>query len=178
MKYKDLIHKEIPAEDSTSEGEKRLLYALVRELKPDVIVETGTHRGMTTLYLADAVLHNGNGHIYTCDPFPWGQLGNFRKFPELDKLITFRQIKGSDMKVDNIDFLFIDGFHSKQDVLDEVGALFPSLSERAVVVFHDCWYGDKDGVNEAIEELGLETTWLPTKNALRIYSKHEQKPTS
>lgn len=178
MKYKELIHKEIPKEDSTSEGEKRLLYALVRELKPEVIVETGTHRGMTTLYLADAVYHNGKGHIYTCDPFEWGQVGNFRKFPELEKLITFQLIKGSELKVDNIDFLFIDGFHGKQDVIDEVNALFPRLSKRAIVIFHDCWYGNTDEINEAVEELGLKTIWLPTKNAIRIYSKHEEKPTS
>lgn len=174
------INSEIPSPNSASVGEKQLLHWLIREMKPRTIVETGTHRGLATLYMAEAVRQNGFGHITTYDPNDWGQPGNFRKFPELSPLITYKADKGIDMAEKNIDFAFIDGFHGFKDVYDEIKVLLPRLSEQAVVVFHDCWYeeaGVKNGcdVNGAVEAAGLETIWLPTTNAIRIYSKHPEK---
>lgn len=174
------IIAEVPKDDSTSHGEKMLLHWLIRELKPEVVVETGTHRGLTSLYMLAALKENGKGHLYTCDPNPqWSQTGNFRKFPELEKLVTFKEMRGEDMVKDikNVDFFFCDGFHSKQDVMEEMTAILPNLSEVATVVFHDCWYGNTDGVNEAVEALGLHSVWLPTKNAIRIYQKHPENMT-
>ena len=42
----------------------RLLYSLVRALRPDVVVEFGTSYGISTLHLAAAVADNGTGHVY------------------------------------------------------------------------------------------------------------------
>ena len=181
MENKELetrIIREVPKDDSTSYGEKMLLYWLIRELKPKVVVETGTHRGLTACYMAAAIKENGIGHLITCDPNPeWYAHKNFLKFPELDPLVTFKLIRGKDLDVKNIDFFFCDGFHGINDVLEEVDALFPYLAKSAVVVFHDCWFNNSDGVNEAVEARGLHTIWLPTTNAMRIYSKHIPKPT-
>lgn len=184
MKFKEEINKEVPKDDSTSEGEKMLLYWLIRELKPRNVVETGTHRGLTSLYMAHALFDNGQGHLTTCDPnTEWGQRGNFAKFPELLPYVTFWPIKGKQLNVEDIDFAFVDGFHGFKDVYDELKTLLPKLSKSAVVILHDCWYEKEDsingtGVNEAIESFGLQTLWLPTKNAMRIYSKHPDMPTS
>lgn len=175
--YFEKIGVEVPADDSASIGEKMLLYWLIRELKPKVIIETGTHKGLATLYMAHAIHDEGyDGHIHTADPYTtWNQKGNFDKFPELSKYITFYPIMGKDLPVENVDFAFIDGFHEKHEVDPEIDALFPKLSDNACVIFHDCWYGNTDGVNEAVEGKGLKTLWLPTKNALRIYGKYEPK---
>lgn len=172
------ITSQVPKDDSTSHGEKMLLYWLIRELKPKVVVETGTHRGLTSLYMAAAIKDNGVGHLTTCDPNPeWGSASNFAKFPELESLITFNLAQGKTLDVKNIDFFFCDGFHGKQDVLEEIDAIFPNLSTVSTVVFHDCWYGDTEGVNEALEERGLNTVWLPTKNAIRVYQRNPPKMT-
>lgn len=173
----DSFKVEVPKDDSASEGEKMLLHWLIRELKPETVVETGTHRGLATLYMAQALEENGKGHLHTYDPYDWGQKGNFRKFPALEKRITSHQERGDSCDIENIDFAFIDGFHEKEEVDTEIAKIFPNLSKRAVVVFHDCWYGDTDGVNEAVKEAKLTTLWLPTTNAIRIYSKHEERPT-
>ncbi len=173
------IIREVPADDSTSHGEKMLLYWLIRELKPQTVIETGTHRGLTTLYLAAALEDNNAGHLHTADPnTEWGQLGNFRKFPTLEQRITYYPEMGETMinRLTDIDFAFIDGFHEVKDVVPEIQNLLPRLSERAIVVFHDCWYGNTDGVNEAVEECGLQSIWIPTKNAMRVYSKHDDRP--
>jgi predicted O-methyltransferase YrrM len=170
--------EEVPADDSASRGERMLLYWFIRELRPKVVVETGSHKGLSTLYMAAALHDNKEGHITTADTNPqWNSRGNFAKFPDLLPYITFHMIEGKQLAVDNIDFLFLDSFHDKQVVLDEISALFPRLSTVATVVFHDCWHGTSDGVNEAIAQKKLRTIWLPTKNAIRIYSKHPPKMT-
>lgn len=171
---------EIPTDDSAARGEKMLLYWLVRELQPKVVVETGTHKGLSALYMAAALRDNGFGHLTTYDPFEWGAAGNIAKFPELTEFVTYKKQKGSSMEEKNIDFAFIDGFHGEQDVIEEIESLLPRLSDVAVVVFHDCWYEEDGvnngtGVNDALEK--LHTVWLPTTNAIRIYSKHPERMT-
>lgn len=44
-----------------------LLYSLVRREKPQTIVELGTGLGVSTLWMAQAMRENGNGHIFTID---------------------------------------------------------------------------------------------------------------
>jgi predicted O-methyltransferase YrrM len=47
-----------------------LLYALVRGLRPDVVVETGTASGISTTYLLAALTRNGTGRLVSIDlPF-------------------------------------------------------------------------------------------------------------
>jgi hypothetical protein len=85
--------------------------------------------------------------------------------------VVFHMKRGGDLKVDRpIDFLFIDGFHGKVDVIDEFVYFRPNLAENAIVVFHDCDLVEHCGVNQAIAELGLTTVWIPTQNRMRIYS--------
>jgi cephalosporin hydroxylase len=40
---------------------------LICKIKPDLVVEIGTHQGGSTLYLADLLEVNGCGHIHTID---------------------------------------------------------------------------------------------------------------
>lgn len=176
------ISREVPSDDSASVGEKQLLYWLIRETKPRVAVETGTHRGLATLYMAAALADNAVGHLTTYDPFEWGQVGNFAKFSALNPYITYKQARGDSMQEEQIDFAFIDGFHGLKDVIEELSVLIPRLAPRAIVVLHDCWYEKEEvhngtGVNDALESYGLFSTWLPTTNAIRIYSRHEDRPT-
>jgi predicted O-methyltransferase YrrM len=45
----------------------RLLYALVRAIRPQTVVEFGTSFGISTLYLAAAVADNGTGRVVTTE---------------------------------------------------------------------------------------------------------------
>lgn len=172
MKYEELIIKEVPQDDSTSLEEKMILYNEIKKLKPNVVLETGTHRGLTSLYMAHAIWENGFGHLYTADPYEWGAKGNFRKFPELEAFTTWKQIRGSQMiaEVEGIEFAFIDGYHEKVEVLEELDALLPRLADGAVVYFHDT-----NGSNEhcdvpgAIEEKGLKVEYIKTQNGIAKY---------
>ena len=45
-------------------------YALVRELQPECVVETGTDKGLGSVVLAAALLRNGHGRLITMDINP------------------------------------------------------------------------------------------------------------
>src|SRR4030043_259293 len=111
------IKREIPAEDSTSREEKLILMDEILKHKPKVILETGTHRGLTTCYLALAAKEVG-AVIHTYDPFEWGAYGNFGKF--LDLPIVYYQQGGKTCDLPQVDFAFIDGFHEKFHVIEEL----------------------------------------------------------
>lgn len=161
---------EIPSEDSTSLEEKMILHDAIIKLKPKVVIETGTHRGLTTLYMAEALRQNNEGHLWTYDPFEWGARGNFRKFGDIEPFITYEQKPGKDIDVTGLDFVFIDGYHEKAQVLAEIDAIFPRLNVGAHVYFHDT-----NGSNEscdvpgAISERGLEVEFIKTINGMAKY---------
>ena len=170
LKFKKQIDA-LSQEDSANEGQKLIMYSFIRSMKPEVVVEVGTHRGVTALYMAHALYDNKKGTLITCDPFDYGQEETFNKFPELKKYITFKKEKGKDLDVKNIDFLFIDGFHEKPYVLSEIESLFPRLTKESVVFFHDAGEDNEYvGVNEAIKEAGIKTILLPTEGRMHLYS--------
>lgn len=166
----------LPQEDSAHEGQKLIMYAFIRSMKPNKVVEIGTHKGVTALYLAHALYDNGKGRLWTCDPHDYEQEKTFGRFPELKKYITYEKKMGKDMEVDGIDFLFVDGFHEKPYVLAEIEALFPRLTKESVVFFHDAG-GDNEmvGVNEAIKAAGIKTILLPTEGRMRLYSNYDKE---
>lgn len=173
-KLEELIKQEIPQDDSTSREEKMILHDEIKRLKPKTVVETGTHRGLTTCYMLCALADNEFGHLHTADPFEWGAYGNFAKFMDLHPYVTYHQKPGVELadniKETGIDFAFIDGFHEKFHVVAEIEALFPYLNEGAVVYFHDT-----NGRNEScdvpggIEEKGLKVEYLKTLNGMAKY---------
>ena len=150
------------------EGE--FLYGLVRSIKPNFCVETGTHKGLSSCYIGQALKDNGAGVLHTCDPVDLMQDAAIATAGLADQ-VKFHLTRGVDLPgTGTIDFLFIDGFHGMQDVLDEFVTFRPRLAENAIVAFHDCDLVPHCGVNQAIDHLGLPTVWIPTKNRMRIYS--------
>lgn len=41
--------------------------ALVRLLQPELVLETGSFKGQTTWYIADALMQNGHGHLFSIE---------------------------------------------------------------------------------------------------------------
>lgn len=168
--------EELPTDDSAVMEEKLLLYSLVRATKPMICVETGTHKGLSALYIAHALEDNGMGILYTCDPYNYGQAENIAKFPSLAERTRVNFIRGVDLPIPGkIDFFFCDGFHGKKDVEEEIEYFFPHLSDDALVVFHDCdrtEWNETDGVNGAITAKGLKTVFIKSQNRMQIYAKN------
>jgi len=50
-------------------GHPKVLWGLIRALKPSVVVEVGTYRGYAACYIARALQENNHGHLYCIDNF-------------------------------------------------------------------------------------------------------------
>ncbi len=168
--------------DAITKDEGNLLAAIVMAVKPKICYETGSHKGLSAAYIAYGLSINGEGHLHTYDPYEWGASGNLA--PLVD-WVTYHQQKGEEAEVTGpIDFLFIDGYHQKEAVINEFLHFLPHLSPNAIVMFHDMHEADHSklrpgeiaaaDVNGAIRELGIKVTMIPTFNRMGIY-EHSQK---
>ena len=129
------------------EGQK--LRDLVIESKRDTLVEVGTNRGFSTLWIMLGMLKNDSGHLTTFDivdaekeygvPY-WKQYG----LPK--ELVTYVQkpIWGNPPELPSqVDFVFVDSSHEVGETLQELEALTPRVPIGGIMVFHDiflCWH--------------------------------------
>lgn len=95
---------------SIFENEGKRLYDLVRDMKPDLIVEVGAHFGCSTTHMAYALKDNGKGKIISIDV----NEGSHSLLP--DELKKYVEIVHADALTypvpENIDILFEDGAHT------------------------------------------------------------------
>jgi predicted O-methyltransferase YrrM len=52
------------------QGDRLMLYMLVRRFRPQIVVETGVARGTSSSYILCAMKQNGVGHLYSIDLAP------------------------------------------------------------------------------------------------------------
>jgi predicted O-methyltransferase YrrM len=120
----------------------QLLYAIVRALKPETVVETGTHKGFSTLMIAQALEENRAGYLYTIDQKDHGVareieefgLSNRATFIHSDSVPALGKLGE---KVRKIDLLWLDADHATDAVLAEIDAARPLLGPGSYVAFHD-----------------------------------------
>lgn len=138
----------------------RLLYGLARNLKPRLVVETGSFLGYSALCLGQALAENGAGHLHAFDlfpPRPWlespvaGACGDslaaarrhiaaaglsaWVTFHQGDSAGRIRETLGSQRET--VDLAFIDGDHRIPGCLRDWEALDPLIGEGGIIVLHD-----------------------------------------
>lgn len=140
-----------------------LMHGLVRALKPQVVIETGTHQGFSGLMIASALRANGSGKLYTIDIQDHGPTQNFTRFGFND-LVTFIQndsaagIRGLIGKVESVDLLWLDADHSTASVSGELEAAKPLLKTGSYIAFHDTIIDPREA--KAVDEvLKANPTW-------------------
>ncbi len=89
------------------EGER--LYKLVKDLKPEIVVEVGTYYGCSTAWIAKALRDNKKGKVITIDNGANG--GHIENIPDsLLNRIEFVHENVEDLPpMDDVDILFDDG---------------------------------------------------------------------
>jgi predicted O-methyltransferase YrrM len=129
----------------------QLLYRLAARFKPRNIIELGTCLGITTLYLQEGA---PNAHIYTMEGCPqtagvaketFAQAG----FREID-LITGNfddNLPGVIGKLNQLDFVFVDGNHQKDATLKYFEWCLPKVHEDTLLIFDDIYWSE--GMKEA-----------------------------
>lgn len=140
-------------------GDRRALYSLIAGLRPERVLEIGTHIGASTLYIAKALqtysetsrmttvdivdVNDGPDAAWKSSGLPMSPAGyatrlgcrdriHFEASPSLDFLKTTNEA---------YDFIFLDGDHEPQTVYREVSAALPRLNPNGLILLHD-YYPD------------------------------------
>lgn len=142
------------------EVEGKILYALIRALKPMSVLELGVHVGASTTHLRTAIEANGYGYVTSVDKWGGAGAGIPARLKPHGKLVFEDALTYIKSLSDNsIDFCFEDMIHSESEVYDVITALRPKLRTDAVVVHHDSEHGDDgDKVRAGIARAGV-TDW-------------------
>lgn len=149
----------------------RLLYILVRALKPKTIFEIGTWIGTSAMVMAEAVRANHNGgHVYTCDANSYYSLDS-----SYDDVITTIHAY-SDQALQElpdgreIDFVFADG----ELTFATIKILKRKLANTAVISTHDFLLPAEKGVLNLVRmQLASGCTYsymLPAENSYEKYN--------
>jgi prolipoprotein diacylglyceryltransferase/predicted O-methyltransferase YrrM len=153
------------------------LQCLMTTMKPNLVVETGTFLGVSTLEMAEGIKRNGFGKIITCEP----DAEVFAKAKEkidasgLRKWIDYRCESSLNLKVPGaIDVLFCDSLPELREA--EVRYFLPQINPNGLILMHDSSSHLKT-VREAalrLENEGLiSVVLLPTPRGLVIAQKKE-----
>ena len=153
------------------------LKALVTTTKPELVVETGTFSGLSTLHIAEGLKANGFGRVVTCEYDPKVFASAQKRFASsgLGQWIEARNESSLEMKLDGgIDLLFCDSDAPLRE--REVRRFLPQMNPHGLIVMHDASSAMKT-VREAalrIESEGLlSVLLLPTPRGLVLAQKKE-----
>lgn len=102
----------------------RILYSLIRALRPKTVVEVGTYRGYAACYMARALQENKQGHLFCIDNFTWtdhvAKYGDpaqhwINNMAACNVAQHATLIVGDSSVVEwpaSVDFAYVDGLHS------------------------------------------------------------------
>lgn len=126
---------------------------LVSAVRPDSIVELGTHNGFSYFAFSEAVVRLGlptrtyaldswqgddQAGFYGDDVYEKVRAVNEAEFSEFSTLLRGYFDDSLDAIDDaSVDLLHIDGRHGYDDVRHDFEAWLPKLTQRGVVIFHD-----------------------------------------
>lgn len=153
------------------------LRTLVTTIKPNLVVETGTFMGISTLWIAEALRLNGFGRIISCeyDPKVFQTAKQKIAASEFKDRIDLRNESSLEMKVEGtIDLFFSDSDMPIRE--QEVRRYLPQISPFGLILMHDASSHLKQ-VREAalkLESDGLiSVVLLPTPRGLVVAQKRE-----
>ena len=162
----------------TAEAEVlEFLRAVVTTIKPELVVETGTFSGISTLWIAEGLKANGRGRVLTCE-FDREIHENAKariQASGLAEWIELRHESSLEMKVEGtIDLFFSD---SDMPIRErEIRRFLPQINPWGLILMHDASSHLKV-VREAalqLERDGLiSVVLMPTPRGLVVAQKRE-----
>lgn len=151
------------------------LKSLVIALKPNLIVETGTFLGYSTIKMAEGLQANGFGKIISIeyDPVIYARAKDRIDASGLGRWIECRNESSLEARIDGtIDLLFSDSHRTIRG--REIRRLLPQVDPNGLVIVHDT-SSHFQVVHESVMQLErdglLHTVWLPTPRGLVIAQK-------
>ena len=134
-----------------------LVAAFVRALQPEIVVETGTHRGFGAEAIGHALERNGHGHLYTLEVDEALHAEAEARTHRLP--VSCLLMSSADFTPPGpIDFAWFDSETNLR--LPEFVAYRPFMHSRTVVGFHDT--APHHGYRPTLDSLGIVLLDLPT----------------
>ncbi|HVJ09625.1 MAG TPA: class I SAM-dependent methyltransferase [Acidisarcina sp.] len=153
------------------------LRTLVTTTKPELVVETGSFLGVSTLWIAEGLKQNGFGRIISCefDPVVFAQAREKIAASGLGQWIELRNESSLEMKVDGtIDLFFSDSDMPIRE--QEVKRFLPQINPQGIILMHDASSHLKI-VRDAALKLEAEglvsVVLLPTPRGLVVAQRRE-----
>ena len=153
------------------------LRTLVTTLKPELIVETGSFLGVSTLWMAEGMRSNGFGRIISCefDPVVFAKAQEKITASGLAQFIELRNESSLQMKVEGtIDIFFSDSDMPIREA--EVKRFLPQIRPTGLILMHDASSHLKTVRDAAfsLEAEGLVSCiFLPTPRGLVLAQRRE-----
>ncbi len=122
--------------------------ALVKALKPDVMIEFGTAFGVSGMYFLAGMEENEKGKLLTFEPNrPWAEIarGNLEKISDRfhATIGTFEDEIDSVLgDGEQIDLAFIDGIHTEEFVRPQLELVVARAKSGSVLILDDISFGD------------------------------------
>jgi predicted O-methyltransferase YrrM len=131
-------------------------HAVVRALKPGVVVETGVDKGLGSCVLAAALRKNANegfaGRYFGIDINPRAGYLFAGAYADCGSIIYGDAIQTLEQFQEPIDLYISDSDHSSEYEYREYQTVHPKLSERAIIL------GDNCHASDALLRFSLETS--------------------
>lgn len=162
----------------TAEAEVlEFLRTLITTVKPELVVETGSFLGVSTLWIAEGMKANGFGRIISCefDPVVFQKAKEKVAASGLGEWIELRNESSLEMKVEGtIDLLFSDSDMPIRE--QEVKRFLPQIRPTGLILMHDASSHLKvvrDAAFRMEAEGLLSCVFLPTPRGLVVAQKRE-----
>ena len=170
---------------------------LIEYLKPEVVVELGTHYGVSFFAFCEAArAYSPNTFIYAVDTWEGDSQAGFYNDEVYQKVYAHQQafhqlqsylIRSNFDEAANhftdksIDILHIDGLHTYESVKHDYETWLPKLREGGSLIFHDWNVREKDfGVWQLWDEIKCDDNYkcieVPNGHGLGIATLTEEKP--
>jgi predicted O-methyltransferase YrrM len=114
------------------------LRTLVTTIKPELVVETGSFLGVSTLWIAEGLERNGFGRVVSCeyDPVVFAKAQEKIAVSPLRSRIELRNESSLEMDVQGtIDLLFSDSDMPIRE--QEVMRFLPQMNPNGLILMHD-----------------------------------------
>ncbi|MGH9603079.1 MAG: prolipoprotein diacylglyceryl transferase family protein [Terriglobales bacterium] len=153
----------------------QFLKALMTTVKPNLVVETGSFMGISTLWIAEGLKQNGFGKVITCeyDPVVFAKARQRLDASGLGSWIEYRNESSLEMKVEGT----IDIFFSDSDLPireQEVRRFLPQISPHGLILMHDAGSHYKivrEGALRLENEGLVSVVLMPTPRGLVVAQK-------
>lgn len=154
-----------PDGDATEVEVTELVAALVRTLQPELVVETGVHRGHTTRAIGEALARNGHGHLHALEASR--QLAAAAVHSLEDLPVTVHPVSSLDWTPPGpIDMAWLDSaLHTRWQEIDR---WWPHVHDRTVLAIHDT--GPQHPVRRSLDRFADKLTILdlPTPRGVSL----------